>query len=71
MELEEIGIILGRKRGRIKGRNGGKERERKKRVGNREGEKAESLTFPFKRHHQALTMKTINNFKQMLNTLVP
>lgn len=54
----------------MKGRNGGKERERKKRVGNREGEKAESLTFPFKRHHQALTMKTINNFKQMLNTLV-
>lgn len=64
--------FLGRKRGRTKGRNGGKERERKEsRVGNREGEKASSLPFPFKRHHQALTMKIINNFKQMLNTLVP
>lgn len=40
-------------------------------MGNREGEKAKSLLFLFKRHHQALAMKTINNFKQMLNTPVP
>lgn len=56
----------------MKGRNGGKGKKRKvRRVGNREGEKAKSLPFLFKRHHQALTMKTINDFKQILNTLVP
>lgn len=51
----------------------GREEERAKegREGNREGENTKCLTFLSGRYHQPLNVKTINNFKQMLNTLVP
>lgn len=53
------------------GREEKRERRKEGREGNREGENTKCLTFLFRRYHQALNMKTINNFKQMLNTLVP
>lgn len=63
----------GKKNERKEEMEGGREGERRNegREVNREEGKAKSLLFLSKRHHQALYMKTIKNFKQMLNTLVP
>lgn len=47
-----------------------KRRKKGREEGRREG-KAKSLPFLSKIHHQVLNTKTIKNFKQMLDTLMP